>query len=335
MTKRIQKSRHPKASASSHGILARNSHSEPSVIRSAPKNPATVVGDGAIGHERWFAAIVLSAVFLWAYWSGLRALVIAWETEPDYSHGYLVPPIALLFLWFRRDCFPGINRVPGWGGLSLIALSILLTVAGKQYFLNPLVHWSMIAWVGGTVWILAGRRVFWWALPAIAFLIFMVPLPYRIEGMLGWPLQRIATYISSWSLQLLGQPAIAEGNTIFLSENQLEVEHACSGLRMLVMVAALAMAFAVLGCRNWRERIFLILCIVPVALIANSVRIVATGMAYQYLSGEASKTFSHDVAGYIVPPVAALMMLGALIYFRRLIVETEQTPLYAIAKGNS
>jgi exosortase len=210
---------------------------------------------------------------------------------------------------------------------------MLLTVAGKQYFLNPLVHWSMIAWVGGAVWMLAGRRVFWWALPAIAFLIFMVPLPFRLEGMLGWPLQRIATYLSSWSLQFLGQPAIAEGNTIYLGEHQLEVEHACAGLRMLVMVAALTMAFAVLLCRNWRERIFLILCTVPVALVANSVRIVATGLAYQYLSGEASKTFSHDLAGFMVPPVAALMMFGALIYFRRLIVETEESPLCAIRQS--
>jgi exosortase len=127
----------------------------------------------------------------------------------------------------------------------------------------------------------------------------------------------------------LGQPAIAEGNTIFLGEHQLEVEHACSGLRMLVMVVALAMAFAVLGCRNWRERLFLFASILPVAIIANSARIVATGLAYQYLSGEASKSFSHDLAGYIVPPIAALMMVGALIYFRALVVETEQGPLYA------
>ncbi|MEX2139931.1 MAG: exosortase/archaeosortase family protein [Pirellulales bacterium] len=333
MPKRTHRSRRSKATASVNGVLAANRHPEPRVLPATPASRTTATAESASRPERWIAAIALCAVFAWANWSGLKALVAAWENEPDYSHGYLVPPIALLFLWFRRDRFPGIHRVPGWGGLSLIGLSILLTVAGKQYFLNPFVHWSMIAWVGGTVWILAGRRIFWWALPAIAFLIFMVPLPYRIEGMLGWPLQRIATYISSWSLQLLGQPAIAEGNTIFLGENQLEVAHACSGLRMLVMVAALAMAFAVLGCRNWRERVVLILCIVPVALIANSVRIVATGMAYQYLSGEASKAFSHDLAGYIVPPVAALMMLAALIYFRRLIVETEETPFCAVRHG--
>jgi hypothetical protein len=60
---------------------------------------------------------------------------------------------------------------------------------------------------------------------------------------------------------------------------------------------------------------------------------VATGLAYQYLSGEASKTFSHDLAGFMVPPVAALMMFGALIYFRRLIVETEESPLCAIRQS--
>ncbi len=282
--------------------------------------------------ERWIAAVVLSALFVWANWSGLTTLVSAWESEPDYSHGYLVLPLALLFLWVRRESFPGIGGAPGWGGLSFIVLSTALATAGREYFLNPFLHWSMIAWVAGTVWVLAGRKVFWWALPAISFLIFMVPWPFRIEGALGAPLQRIATRFSTWALQVLGQPAIAEGNTIFLGEHQLEVEQACSGLRMLVMVVALAMAFAVLGCRNWRERLFLLACVLPVAMIANSARIVATGMAYQYLSGEASKTFSHDLAGYIVPPIAALMMVGSLMYFRALIVETETARLYTVRK---
>jgi exosortase len=159
----------------------------------------------------------------------------------------------------------------------------------------------MIAWIGGAVWIVGGRQVFWWAFPSIAFLIFMIPLPYRMEDFLAGPLQRIATYLSCWALQVLGQPAFAEGNTIFLNMTQLEVEHACSGLRMLMMIVALATACAVLVCRDTAERMFLVFCIVPVA----------------------------DVAGWIVVPVAALLMGLALCYWRRLFVRTEQVLLLA------
>jgi exosortase len=136
-------------------------------------------------------------------------------------------------------------------------------------------------------------------------------------------LQRLATILSCWALQLLGQPAFAEGNTIFLGMTQIEVEHACSGLRMLVMITALAVACAILVSRNWPERLFLALCIVPVSMFANCVRIVATGLAYQYLSSEASKTIMHDVAGWI----AAATMGLALVYWRRLFVQFEQAVL--------
>jgi exosortase len=181
----------------------------------------------------------------------------------------------------------------------------------------------MIVWIGGAVWVMGGRRVFIWALPAIVFLIFMVPLPYRMESWLSGPLQRVATILSAWTLQVLGQPAFAEGNTIFLGMTQIEVEHACSGLRMLVMITALATACAALVCRSWGERIFLAICIVPVSLFANCVRIVATGLGYQYLSSEASRTISHDIAGWIVVPVAAVTLGLAVLYWRRLFVESD------------
>ncbi len=182
----------------------------------------------------------------------------------------------------------------------------------------------MIVWIAAVCWIFLGRRVLAWASPAIAFLIFMIPLPFRLENLLSWPLQRVATKLSCWILQLLGEPAIAEGNVIFMASSQLEVEQACSGLRMLVMIAALTMAFGVLVCRNWPERLFLILCIGPVALLSNSIRIVVTGLGYEYLSDEASQTLSHDLAGFIVVVVAAACMWLALCFWRWIFIEQEQ-----------
>jgi exosortase len=274
--------------------------------------------------DLWLAGVALGALFFWSFWPQLTSLVKVWSQEPDYSHGFLVPVIAGLFLWFRRDKYPGPQRVPQWSGLLLLACSMALFVAGKRYFLTPLLNWALIVWIAAICWIFWGRRVFWWASPAIVFLFFMVPLPFRLENLLSWPLQRVATKLSCWILQLLGQPAIAEGNTILLGGSRLEVEQACSGLRMLVMIAALTMAFGVLVCRNWPERLFLIACMAPVALFSNSIRIVVTGLGYEYLSDEASQTLSHDLAGFIVVLVAATSMGLALCYWRWIFIEEEE-----------
>lgn len=96
------------------------------------------------------------------------------------------------------------------------------------------------------VWFLSGANVLWWSLPSIVFLWFMVPLPYGMERWLSLPLQRVATELSCWVLHCLGQPALAEGNTILLNDFQLEVEQACSGLRIFVGIMALAFVYLVL-----------------------------------------------------------------------------------------
>jgi exosortase len=185
--------------------------------------------------------------------------------------------------------------------------------------MDALDGFSMLLWLAGTVWLLLGGRVLWWSLPAIAFLGFMIPLPFRVERWLSYPLQGIATTISSWALQCLGQPAVRESNTIFLgSHPPLEVAEACSGLRIFVGVFALAYLYVVLARQSWWERTLLLLCTIPVALVANATRIVVTGILYQLVSEEAGKKFSHDVAGWGMILLAAglfgllLWLLGRL-----------------------
>ncbi len=295
--------------------MSGNDSVEPSLAKVPPTARAVWTWESVV------TALTLSVVFIWCYGSNLLQLVEAWETEPDYSHGYLVVPIAALFLWCRRDRRPKIERVPDWLGFILLAASGALAYAGNRFYLTPLSHWSLVVWIAAVCCLFGGRRLLIWALPAILFLFFMIPLPFRMEHLLSGPLQRIATIISCWALQLFGQPAVAEGNTIYLGTTQLEIEQACSGLRMLVMIGALAFALGVLVSRNWLERVFLVFCIVPVALFANAVRVVATGLAYQYVSDDASKAISHDLAGWIVVPVAATTLWLSLIYWRHLFRE--------------
>jgi exosortase len=275
------------------------------------------------------------AAFVWSYWPALGKLVSAWESEPDYSHGYFVLPLALFFLYARRDTFPGWSPTFAWPGVALIVLSIGVRMFGARYYVDAIDAWSMLFWVAGVVWLLGGWRVLWWSAPSIAFLWFMIPLPWKAERLLSLPLQRIATKLSCWTLQCLGQPALYEGNVIHIEDYQLEVAQACSGLRIFVGIIALAFAYIVLVKRSWWERGLLLLSVIPIALIANSARIVATGLLNRYVSGEAAHKFTHDVSGYVMIPFAAGLFALVLWYVGKLTREVELVGVGEVVRGEA
>lgn len=270
------------------------------------------------------AMFVLTAVFYWTFEADLWNLLRTWESQPDYSHGYLVPPLALLFLWARRQSYPGL-RGPALVGLLLLAAALALRVAGQWLFLSPLQGWAMILWIGGACWALGGGRFFLWLSPSLVFLFFMVPLPYRAESWLSGPLQRVSTMASTWVFQVIGLPAISQGNTILIEAQRFEIERACSGLRMLLGVGALAFAYAILSRSSWLEKAVLLLCVVPVAVAANCVRIVGTGLACLRFDDAATRQLAHDVSGWVVIPAAAAMLALAMSFWRRLVIPLEPT----------
>lgn len=281
---------------------------------------------------RLVAGSLVIVAGIYAYWPTLMDMVRAWEREPDYSHGYLVLPASLFFLWTRRKSRPA-AQAPGWIiGLSLVAISLAIRLFAAVYYFESIDGWSMLLWLAGVVALLFGNGVLRWALPSIAFLVFMVPLPFRIEGMLSLPLQRIATKASCWTLQLLGQPAISEGNTILMGDHRLEVEQACSGLRLFVSISALAFAYLVLVKRTWWEKALLLISVVPIAIVANAARIVATGLLYEYASSDAAKKFSHDFAGWAMIPLAAGLFGFVLWYLSKLFREQEQLKLSEVVR---
>lgn len=278
-------------------------------------------------------AAVLVGVFAWAYWPTLNVLVAAWNKEADYSHGFLVPPLALFLLWLRRDRMPAPVLGFHWGGLGPLILSFALRIVSSRFYVDALDGWSILLWLAGCVWLLAGREFFWWCLPAIGFLFFMIPLPYQAEHALSRPLQSIAGVLSCWMLQSLGQPALVEGNTITLGDYRLEVEQACSGLRMFVSFIALGVAYTLLVERPLWQKITIFLAILPIALISNALRITATGMLFQYAGDETARQFSHDFAGWVMIPTGAAFFGLLLWYLSKLVIEVETVPPQELVGG--
>lgn len=266
------------------------------------------------------AAVVLAS--FWAYWPTLLSLAEVWDREPDYSHGFLVIPLFALFLYMRMDSYPAFLK-PTWIGLVVIAASIGLRVAGGHYFITPLDGWSIVIWAIGAALCLGGWPLLRWTLAPTLFLFFMVPLPFRAETLISQPLQKIAAGFSAFALRCIGQPAFAEDTTILIGSRVLEVEQSCSGLRIFVGIFALACGYLIAFRRELWESALLLLSAIPVALAANAARIVVTAILFEYFTEEAAHKFSHDVAGWLMIPLAAAMLGGVQWYLNCLMQDIE------------
>lgn len=263
------------------------------------------------------ASVASVAFLIWAYWPTLAWMEQQWRNEPDYSHGYLVVPLAALIAYSRLDLFPGIRPRISWAGISLLLLAIAMRVVGRLGYMDFMDGWSLLPWVAGVTWMLLGPKALRWALPAIAFLILLVPLPYRAESLLSWKLQGVATEASTALLRVLGQPAVSEGHTIWLGQSQLMVEEACSGLRIFVGIGALAFFWASVVRRSWLDRIVILASSLPLAILANVIRVTVMALFSKHFEGAALDRI-HDWMGFAMIALAALMLWAFKTYWEHL-----------------
>jgi exosortase len=264
------------------------------------------------------AAAALVAAVAWSYFPSLAYLARWWE-DPNYSHGWLVVPIALFILWQRYEELPGVVvRHRWWNFLPLIAL---VALRYKLYDWNE--QWLEAATVpmvvAATVLAVGGWGLFRWALPGLVFLIFMVPLPQFLDDKLAAPLQKIATLGSYEILMALGLPVVAEGNVILIHSQRVEVAEACRGLSMLLSFGALITAMVLLVRRPLWERAVLVLSIIPIALLCNIIRISITAVAYGYYNRPVHEV--HDYAGYGMMALALGIVLAEMKVMSWLVIE--------------
>lgn len=252
---------------------------------------------------------LIGGCLIWSYWPIFLALASLWSHDPQYSHGYLVPLFSLYLLWSRRDRLAGPPAAYSWSGVLLLLIGASVRLAGAYYFVPWLEFVSLLPSAAGFVVLVFGARGFARAWPAVAYLAFMLPLPYQLQVALAHPLQRVATTASTYLIQTLGFPALAEGNVIFLRDGRIGVVEACNGLSMMVTFLALTVALAVVVRRPLAEKLALVLSAVPVAVAANVLRITATAVLHETVGGAVAYAVYHDWAGWLMMP-AALGLLG-------------------------
>jgi exosortase len=293
-------------------------HSQRVTHDSAPARPLVVA-----------AAVALTAGLIWAYWPVLVKLVGRWSADPQYSHGYLVPAFAALLVWLRRKELRAVPLQVNWWGVVLLAIGASLLLAGGLLYFSWFEEVSLLPTLAGMCLLFGGGRAFRILWPAIVFLAFMLPLPFRLEKALAAELQTVASIASNYALQTMGFPALREGNVIVLNDVRIGVVEACSGLSMLVVFFALATAVVILVKRPLWEKAVILPSAIPIAIVANVIRITVTGVLHETVGSKTADAFFHDFAGWLMMPLALGLLWLELKLLSWLFVETDQRRLPA------
>ena len=254
--------------------------------------------------------LVVLALLVGLYYRVVPDMVIDWYKDDNYSHGFLVPVIAGYFLWQRWGELSKTHVKPNNLGIVIILMGLLqLTVAwlGTEYFT---MRSSLIVLLVGIVLFWFGREVLKLMALPLGYLIFMVPIPYIIYNAVAFPLKLFVTKVSVKFLQMIGVVVLREGNIIMLPTTTLEVADACSGIRSLMSLLALATAYAFIVNTTTLKRWLIIFAAIPIAIFTNALRVIGTGILAQYWGAKAAEGFFHEFAGLAVFAVAMVMLIG-------------------------
>lgn len=270
----------------------------------------------------WATLVALLGLLVYVYWNSLdsRGAKQFWD-NPKYSHGWLVPIFTVILLWMRHEPFGPVTAAARWAGVGLLSAGLGLRL-GATYFPNHVPEMiSFVPAVAGVFLLVGGWSTLRWAGPAVAFLIFMFPLPGFLDARLLAPLQKIATMASTYALQTIGIASYSEGNRIVIGDVQLGVVEACSGLRMLTIFVALAVAITLVTDRPIWERVVIVLSAVPIALAVNITRITVTGILHLTASPELADMVFHDLAGWFMMPMALGLLYVEFQILSHLLIE--------------
>ena len=240
--------------------------------------------------------LLLAAV----YCKVLAKLVLDWWQLPDFSHGFLVPLFAGYLVWQKRKTLLETRIAPVWSGLAVMALGIfvlLLGVYGSELFLSRI---SLLIVLAGLVLCFGGVQLLKELRFVLLVLLLAIPLPAIVFNQITFPLQILASKLASGLLPFFGVPVLREGNIIELAAMKLEVAEACSGIRSLMSLFTLAVFYGYFTEKsNWR-RTLLILSSIPIAIAANAVRILGTGLCVQYWDPDKAMGFFHEFSGWVI-----------------------------------
>ncbi len=285
--------------------------------------------------KRSWQPLLLGAAIVFVYWQVLQKLVIVWWSDENYQHGLLIPFLIGYLLWLEKARLAKImGRELILGGGAIIAAALILLLGGTLGAELFTQRWSFVLMLAGIAVYFFGWRILKMLSVPLALLAFAVPIPAILWNQIAFPLQLLATDLAVSWIRLAAVPAVKFGNIIEIlpvgagQTVQFEVVEACSGIRSLMTLATLALVYAFFTRRIenyekiavWRNSdfwraVFLLAAALPIAVLTNAGRIVATVLIARSYGKETADGFLHGFSGWLVYLAAlTLVFLSALIF---------------------
>jgi exosortase len=294
----------PDISSPSGEAEMRPGHGSPSAERATPGGLALPPRRFSVG-----AALGAIALSIAVYAPVLYYMVLHWWQVEDYSHGFLIVPLAAYFAWERRDELARAPIQPSWWGVVPLLVGVACLSVGRLGVELMTMRWGFIFTLMGIVLLLLGRPVFRVLGFPLFFLFLMVPLPQSLTNTITFPLQLIATDLAVDALYLLEVPALREGNIIHLARSQLFVAEACSGLRSVMALVTLGVVVGYMFQKSTGEWILIALSAIPIAILVNAFRVALTGVLTHELGEGAAEGVIHATEGLFTFGIAFVLLL--------------------------
>jgi exosortase len=295
-------------------------------VASASQSMSQQGAPAALGSLRWQGVAVLGMIslvgFAWLFreWFLVQG-TISFKHLDDWGHAFAVPAIAAYLLYQRRDRLLAAPVKPFWPGL----LPLLLGIACYVFFIvgvptHMLQGFALVLAVFGFVLLVFGPHVMRIAIMPIAFLLFAVTISERVMIAITFQLQLIASQGGYLLLTIFGFPfgieSSVDGNIISVMDeagvsHKLNVAEACSGMRMVVAFIALGAAVALTQCRQWWQRVAVVLLSLPVAIALNVVRVAVLGFLTVLVDPDLATGEAHMLIGtlLLIPGLAVFLLL--------------------------
>lgn len=259
----------------------------------------------------------VALLLLAAFFSGLRDLVTVWDTQEEYSFGYMIPVVTLYLLFQRREHLAATDFTGSWWGVVVVVAGLLLLGVGQIGTLGTVVQYAFLISLLGLVLAYTGYRGFAAVAAPLAILAFMVPLPNYLLREVSQVLQLWSSQLGVMVIRAFGITVFLEGNVIDLGNLRLQVVEACSGLRYLFPLMAIGFIAAILFRAAFWKQAVLFLSTIPITVAMNSARIGIVGVLSEHYGKSMAQGFLHDFEGWAVFMVCMALLVGEIALLAR------------------
>lgn len=259
--------------------------------------------------NRVFGGLSLLIAFGWLYYPVISAMVSQWYHDSNHSHGFLIPLIAGYFAWRRKEHLKQIKIAPTNWGIIVLVGGLMVYILGELGAAYTTMRVSMLIVISGTLLCVLGRGLFKELYFPFFYLFLMIPVPSYVYNLIALPLKALVTKYSVLFMQFIGITVLREGNIIMFGNVVLQVVDACSGIRSLISLIAIGIAFAYVSQTSKLRKIILVFSTIPIAISTNSARIILTGILARYYGSEVSKGFFHEFAGLGVFMLSIILLI--------------------------